>query len=119
MKVIVVDFDGTIFDRGVVPRQDVIDFLKAKQDQFNLVLVTSRMPKQKQETLGLARRAGLIFFKSFFLGTGSDMVDKKVATVVKLNKGGNVEFAIDNNPDVRAAYNKAGIETVDPDNLTA
>lgn len=107
----IVDIDGTLLRNGDQPIQRVIDYVNALPG--SLIIVTGRNQSQRKETVSALRKAGIKYSRLIMNpGSSSETADYKYKVGMRLK--GSVNLAIDNNPQMRAAYSKAGIKTMDP-----
>lgn len=110
----IVDIDGTLLRNGNQPIQHVIDYVNALPG--SLIIVTGRNKSQRKETIAALRRAG-VKYSRLIMNPGSSADTAKFKYEVGMRLKGSVNFAIDNNATMRAAYSKAGIKTKDPAHL--
>jgi ribonucleotide monophosphatase NagD (HAD superfamily) len=107
----IVDIDGTLLRNGTQPIQRVIDYVNSLPG--SLIIVTGRNKSQRKETTKALHNAGVKYSRLIMNpGSSSDTAKYKYEIGMKLK--GSVNLAIDNNPEMRAAYAKAGIKTMDP-----
>jgi hydroxymethylpyrimidine pyrophosphatase-like HAD family hydrolase len=110
----IVDIDGTLLRNGTQPIQRVIDYVNALPG--SLIIVTGRNKSQRKETVKALHDAGVKYSRLIMNpGSSSETADYKYKVGMSLK--GSVNLAIDNNPEMRAAYAKAGIKTMDPAHL--
>jgi hydroxymethylpyrimidine pyrophosphatase-like HAD family hydrolase len=110
----IVDIDGTLLRNGNQPIQKVIDYVNSLPG--SLIIVTGRNKSQRKETVQALHNAGVKYSRLIMNpGSSSDTAKYKYEVGMKLK--GSVNLAIDNNPEMRAAYKKAGIKTMDPAHL--
>jgi hydroxymethylpyrimidine pyrophosphatase-like HAD family hydrolase len=110
----IVDIDGTLLRNGTQPIQRVIDYVNSLPG--SLIIVTGRNKSQRKETTKALHNAGVKYSRLIMNpGSSSDTAKYKYEIGMKLKR--SVNLAIDNNPEMRAAYAKAGIKTMDPAHL--
>ena len=116
-KVIVCDFDGTLYHHG--PVEKIVEFLQRHQDTHDIIIVTSRKygngVGQIQRVLYDAR----IRPAAIFPGVGHDNHVLKSAVLEKILRKKPVAIAIDNNPLVVLEYQALGVTATTPDGLEA
>jgi len=108
----IVDIDDTLLRNGTQPIQRTINYLKTLQGP--IYIVTGRSPKQKAETVRALRSAG-VRYSRLYMNPGPLSDNEFKYQTAKRLKG--VTLAIENNPDARAGYRRAGLKTLDPANL--
>lgn len=110
----IVDIDDTLLRNGSQPIKHVIDYVNSLPGK--IIIVTGRPVSQKDETIAQLNSAG-VKYSRLIMNPGStrDTADFKYQVGLKLKS--EVELAIDNDPDMRAAYRRAGIKTQDPARL--
>jgi len=108
------DIDDTLLRNGTQPIQRVIDYVNSLPG--SLIIVTGRNESQRSETVKALRAAG-VKYSRLIMNPGSSSDTAKYKYEVGLKLKGSVNLAIDNNPTMRAAYDKAGIPTKDPATL--
>jgi hydroxymethylpyrimidine pyrophosphatase-like HAD family hydrolase len=108
----IVDIDDTLLRNGTQPIQRTINYLKTLQGP--IYIVTGRNPKQKAETVRALRSAG-VRYSRLYMNPGPLSDNEYKYETAKRLKG--VTLAIENNPDARAGYRRAGLKTLDPATL--
>jgi ribonucleotide monophosphatase NagD (HAD superfamily) len=108
------DIDDTLLRNGTQPIQRTIDYLKTLKGP--VYIVTGRSPKQRAETVRALRAAG-VRYSRLYMNPGPLSDNEYKGQVGKKLKAQGATVAIENNPDARAQYRKAGLETLDPANL--
>lgn len=108
----IVDIDDTLLRNGTQPIQRTIDYLKTLQGP--IYIVTGRSPKQKAETVRALRNAG-VRYSRLYMNPGPLSDNEYKYETAKRLKG--VTLAIENNPEARAGYRRAGLKTLDPASL--
>ena len=108
----IVDIDDTLLRNGTQPIQRTINYLKTLQGP--IYIVTGRNPKQKAETVRALRSAG-VRYSRLYMNPGPLSDNEFKYETAKRLKG--VTLAIENNPDARAGYRRAGLKTLDPATL--
>lgn len=108
----IVDIDDTLLRNGTQPIQRTIDYLKTLQGP--IYIVTGRNPKQKAETVRALRSAGVRYSRLYMNPGPLSDNEYKYETAKRLN---GVTLAIENNPEARAGYRRAGLKTLDPAKL--
>lgn len=112
-KRIVVDYDGTLFDKGIYPIYKTFDFLKGLQGSHEILVVTARKKDRAEQTEAAVREEGL-HVTSFIYGRGQDEPLYKAAIVDMIP---NVVLAIDNNQEVLQAYRDIGVKAIHPKDI--
>ena len=112
----ITDLDDTLFVNGDI-HQDYYDWLD--HQNVKLVIVTGRDESQRNDTIDQLDEFNVPYRE--LIMKPSEIAPKDVNTwkgsvaKVMLDNGENVRFAVDNNPEARAAYKKAGVpEVLDP-----
>lgn len=110
----IVDIDDTLLRNGTQPIQRTIEYIKTLKGP--IYIVTGRSPKQRSETVGALRAAG-VRYSALYMNPGPMSDNEYKGEMGKKLKARGVTLAIENNPDARAAYSRAGLETKDPAKL--
>ena len=110
---IIVDIDDTLLRNGVYPIRRTIDFIESLPG--SKIIVTGRPESTRQKTVEELRNAGIKYSRLIMNPYSTRESNKHKAEVAQRLKG--VTLAIDDNPNARAAYAKAGIPTKDPSSL--
>jgi hydroxymethylpyrimidine pyrophosphatase-like HAD family hydrolase len=110
----IVDIDDTLLRNGTQPIQRTIEYIKTLKGP--IYIVTGRSPKQRTETVRALRAAG-VRYSALYMNPGPMSDNEYKGEMGKKLKARGVTLAIENNPDARAAYNRAGLETKDPAKL--
>ena len=108
----IVDIDDTLLRNGTQPIQRTINYLKTLKGR--IYIVTGRNPKQKAETVRALRSAGVRYSRLYMNPGPLSDNEFKYETAKRLK---DVTLAIENNPDARAGYRRAGLKTLDPATL--
>jgi hydroxymethylpyrimidine pyrophosphatase-like HAD family hydrolase len=108
----IVDIDDTLLRNGTQPIQRTINYLKTLQGP--IYIVTGRSPKQKAETVRALHAAGVRYSRLYMNPGPLSDNEFKYETAKRLN---GVTLAIENNPEARAGYRRAGLKTLDPATL--
>jgi hydroxymethylpyrimidine pyrophosphatase-like HAD family hydrolase len=111
---IIVDIDDTLLRNGTQPIQRTIDYIKTLDGP--IYIVTGRSPSQKAETVSALHAAG-VRFSRIYMNPGPLSDNEYKGEIGKKLKAKGATVAIENNPDARAQYRKAGLKTLDPANL--
>jgi hydroxymethylpyrimidine pyrophosphatase-like HAD family hydrolase len=112
---IIVDIDDTLLRNGTQPIQRTIDYINSIPGAK--YLVTGRNASMRLDTVKALRDAGIRFTSLYMNPKNGGDNEFKYETAVRLSKAHKIEVAIDNNPDARAAYRRAGLKTLDPAHL--
>jgi hydroxymethylpyrimidine pyrophosphatase-like HAD family hydrolase len=112
---IIVDIDDTLLRNGSQPIQHTIDYVNSLPGPR--LIVTGRNAKTRLETVRQLRDAGVKFTSIYMNPSGVNDAQFKYETAMRLKKSHKIEVAIDNNPNMRAAYRRAGLKTQDPAHL--
>ena len=107
----IVDIDDTLLRNGTQPIQRTIEYLKTLKGP--IYIVTGRSPKQRSETVRALRAAG-VRYSALYMNPGPMSDNEYKGEMGKKLKARGATLAIENNPDARAAYNRAGLATKDP-----
>ena len=110
----IVDIDDTLLRNGTQPIQRTINYIKTLKGP--IYIVTGRSPKQRAETVRALRAAG-IRYSALYMNPGRMSDNEYKGEMGKKLKARGVTLAIENNPDARAAYSRAGLQTKDPAKL--
>ena len=110
----IVDIDDTLLRNGTQPIQRTIEYIKTLKGP--IYIVTGRSPKQRTETVRALRAAG-VRYSALYMNPGPMSDNEYKGEMGKKLKARGVTLAIENNPDARAAYNRAGLKTKDPATL--
>lgn len=104
----IVDIDDTLLRNGTTPIRKVIEYVNRLDEP--VYIVTGRDSSQREATARALREAGVRYNRLIMHNEGDGEVNAwkgSVATAI-----GNVDLAIDNNPNARAAYREAGVRRV-------
>lgn len=110
----IVDIDDTLLRAGTHPIQRTIDYIKTLSGP--IYIVTGRSPKQRNETERALHAAG-VRYSALYMNPGPMSDNEFKGEMGKKLKARGVTVAIENNPDARAAYRRAGLKTLDPAHL--
>ena len=110
----IVDIDDTLLRNGTQPIQRTIEYIKTLKGP--IYIVTGRSPKQRSETVRALRAAG-VRYSALYMNPGPMSDNEYKGEMGKKLKARGATLAIENNPDARAAYSRAGLETKDPAKL--
>lgn len=111
----IVDIDGTLVTSGVNPRKKVIEYVNRLKADGPVYVVTGRDSSQRARTEELLKAIGVHYTKLYMSPAGVDNNEYKYNVAVRL---GNISIAIDNSPEARAKYEKAGVKKViSPDSI--
>ena len=116
-ETLIVDIDGTLLANGVEPIEKTIAYVADHYAEYRIVLVTGRDSTRRSETARALRSARVVYDALLMKPPGTDPIAHKSSTAAQLLRSGQVEKAIDNDPEARAAYRQLGIEAVSPDEL--
>jgi hypothetical protein len=108
---VIVDIDDTLLRNGTQPIRRVIDYVNSLPDK--IIIVTGRNKSQRKETVAALRQAG-VKYSRLIMNPGSTKETADFKYKVGRSLGSQVNLAIDNDPTMRQAYQKAGIKTKDP-----
>ena len=122
MAYIVVDLDGTLVLEGEKPNQALIDFTNSQvmSGEFEVVVVSARSIDRLEETRAWLQEYGVAGVEEVYLNdfegtpfaTGLEFKTYKVGKLIE--DGEDLAYAIDNDPDVRAAYENLGLDSYSP-----
>ena len=107
---VICDIDDTLLSAGTHPIQKNIDYLNSLPGRK--VIVTGRPKSDRAATVKALHAAG-VKYGSLLMNPYSAANSNKFKEEVG-HKLHDATLAIDNNPDARRAYAKAGIKTLDP-----
>lgn len=110
----IVDIDDTLLRNSTQPIQRVINYVNALPGP--IILVTGRHKSERAKTVKALKDAG-VKYSRLLMNPGPDSQTAEFKYKVGIKLKGSVNLAIDNNPTMRAAYEKAGIKTMDPANI--
>lgn len=114
-RIIVSDVDDTILRNGSDPIERTIAFLAAVP--VPIVILTGRTEDERDETSAQLERAGVEYAILLTNNTDADTVAYKRDTMAALIDSYDVVLAVENDADVRAAYEDLGVPALDPTNL--
>ena len=111
------DIDDTLIVDGKI-HQDYYSWLD--HQQVDLYLVTGRNTADRESTIAQLNNLG-VQYQQLIMNPGGDPNAFKGETAASLIEDGyNIQFAVDNNPEARAAYSDAGVANVyDPKAMPA
>lgn len=111
------DIDDTLIVDGKI-HQDYYAWLD--HQPVDLYLVTGRPTTDRESTIAELNRLG-VQYQQLIMNPGGDSNEFKGETAASLIEDGyNIMFAVDNNPEARAAYADAGVSNVyDPTKMPA
>ena len=107
----IVDIDDTLLRNGSQPVKRVIDYVNALPG--SLIIVTGRNVSERAKTEAQLRAAG-VKYSRLIMNPGAHSETAKYKEEVGRKLKGSVTLAIDNNATMRRAYERAGIKTMDP-----
>jgi len=110
----IVDIDDTLLRNGTQPIRRTIEYIKTLKGP--IYIVTGRSPKQRSETVRALRAAG-VRYSALYMNPGPMSDNEYKGQMGKKLKARGATLAIENNPDARAAYSRAGLKTKDPATL--
>ena len=116
-ETLIVDIDGTLLANGIEPIEKTIAYVADHYADYRIVIVTGRPVSRRTETARALRSARVVYDALLMKPDGEDSIAHKSRTAAQLLRSGNVEKAIDNDPEARAAYSQLGIEAVSPNDL--
>jgi hydroxymethylpyrimidine pyrophosphatase-like HAD family hydrolase len=112
-SMIICDIDNTLLRNGTQPIKKTIDYVNSLHTK--IVIVTGREKSQLSETVRALNAAGVKYSKIMMNPYSYKQSNKWKAEVAEKLKGATL--AIDDNAGARAAYSKAGIKAIHPDNV--
>ena len=119
MAIIICDIDDTLLRAGTSPIEKTVEWINARAGKYTIVLVTGRPTSARSETVSQLKRAGVKYNRLILNPYGtSKTADHKYETAMRLKKTSRVVLAIDNNATMRAAYEKAGVKSIHPSDLS-
>lgn len=119
MAAIICDIDDTLLRNGVQPIRKTIDWLNDRYGKYTIILVTGRPSSQRDATVRALRNAGVRYNRLLMNpGSTADTANYKFEVGKRLKSQMTVSLAIDNNQTMRAAYQRAGIKSIHPSDLT-
>ena len=128
MSYVIADLDGTLILDNDQPNQPLIDALNAKvmDGETQVIIVSARKIDRLQETRAWLQEHGvagveevhLNDFEGSAFATGLAFKEYKYG-LLKEQYGSELEYAIDNDPDVRAMAQGLGIEAYSPEQFIA
>jgi HK97 family phage prohead protease len=113
----ITDIDDTLIVEGKI-HQDYYAWLD--HQPVDLYIVTGRPTSDRESTIAELNRLG-VQYQQLIMNPGEDSNTFKGETAASLIEDGySIQFAVDNNPDARAAYEAAGVANVyDPAKMPA
>lgn len=116
-ETLIVDIDGTLLRNGVEPIDRTIAYVNDHYPDYRIAIVTGRPVSRRAETIRALRAARVLYDALYMRPETEDTIAHKARTAAELLRSGEVEKAIENDPDARAAYAELGIEAVSPEQL--
>ena len=110
---IICDIDNTLLRNGTQPIKKTIDYINSLKTR--VVIVTGREKRQRTETVDALRAAGVKYSSLLMNPYSYKESNKWKAEVAEKLK--EATLAIDDNPGARAAYSKAGIKAIHPNDV--
>jgi hypothetical protein len=114
-EVIICDFDGTLYDHGLV--SGVARFLVGKQGDYDIIIVTSRRFGNGISQIQRVCYDAGIKPAAICPGLGHDNPYLKSSVARKIQRRTRVALAIDNNPKVVLEYQELGITACGPEGV--
>lgn len=110
---VIVDIDGTLLIRGVMPIAKTISAVNLNKDVY---LVTGRPESERAKTV-LALKTARVSYKALLMNnTGSNVpamqIRSKRANAIRIMARNTITQAIDDNPAAREMYKSLGIANV-------
>ena len=107
----ITDLDDTLFVGGTL-HQDYYDWLD--HQNIALYIVTGRNESDREQTMNQLDDYNIQYRELLMKPDELTDINAWKGTVAKelLNDGNDISFAVDNNPQARAAYKNAGVSTV-------
>jgi hypothetical protein len=119
MAAIICDIDDTLLRNGVQPIRKTIEWVNSRYGKYTIIIVTGRPSSQRESTVRALRNAGVRYNRLLMNpGSTSDTANYKFEVGKRLKSQMTVSLAIDNNQTMRAAYQRAGIKSIHPSDLT-
>lgn len=119
MAAIICDIDDTLLRNGVQPIRKTIDWINQRANDYTIIIVTGRPSSQRERTIAALKNAGVRYNRLIMNpGSTSDSPQYKGETGKRIKSQMRVALAVENNAAARAAYQRAGIKTVHPSDLT-
>ena len=112
----IVDIDDTLLRNGTEPIQRVIDYVNSLPGPK--YIVTGRPESTRAETIRALKKAGVKYSRLYMNPYSTSNSNKHKAEIAQKLKG-QVNLAIENNPEQRAIYSRYGIKTKDPATIKA
>lgn len=114
-ELITTEVDDVILRNGSDPIDKTISFLAAMDDP--IVIITGRTEAERDQTAVDLERAGVDYAMLFTNNTSADTLAYKRDTMKALLDSYDVVLAVENDADVRAAYEDLGVPSIDPTDL--
>ena len=115
MASIICDIDGTLLRNGDEPIAHTITWLNNHYGKYTIIIVTGRNQSTRQETVRELKQADIRYNRLIMNpGSTADTAEYKYNTGKKYKP----ILAIDDNPTMRRAYERAGVKAVSPSELS-
>ena len=109
---IVVDIDDTLFRADGSPIENVVKFVDDYEG--DVLIVTARRERRREETIAQLEAVDIDSEYLYMRDSAMPEVPYKSDVVKDLLDVWNIELAIDNNAEVRAEYERLGLDTIAP-----
>lgn len=115
---IIVDIDGTLIADDGSPITNVIEYVDAYDAE--VIIVTARLESRRADTISELEAAG-VEYDELVMRASNDVsqIAYKSDAVKDLLNTWNIRLAIENDPGVRAEYERIGIRTITPEEARA
>lgn len=114
-ELVVSDVDDTILRNGKEPIDKTITFLD--EVDAPIVIITGRTEAERDDTAAQLERVGVDYAMLFTNNTDADTLAYKRDTMRALLDSYDVILAVENDADVRAAYEELTVPSIDPTDL--
>jgi len=113
-RAVIVDIDGTLVTDTGNPKQNVIDHVNGKHENYVVHIVTGRTDDRRAETERLLESIGVLYDELHLNDTTAPTIRWKEYKAGLILEETPVSEAIDNDADVREMYRRLGIRAVSP-----
>lgn len=116
-EAVIVDIDDTLITSTGNPKQNVIDYVNAKHEEYKIHIVTGRMVDDRERTVRDLERIGVQYDELHLNDTTAPTIVWKEFKAGKILEEQEVDLAIDNDRETRAMYRSLGIDTLNPSDI--
>lgn len=116
-EAVIVDIDDTLITSTGNAKQNVIDYVNAKHEEYKIHIVTGRMVDDRERTVRDLERIGVQYDELHLNDTTAPTLVWKKFKAGKILEEQYVDLAIDNDRETRAMYRSLGIDTLNPSDI--